>query len=463
MALDEILAHKRTEVAARKAGRPLEQFRATLRPSERSLEQALRKPRTGFILECKRASPSQGQIREALDVEAVAAAYGPHADAISVLTDARFFGGSFEDLRQVRERVHQPVLCKDFIVDPYQVYEARLHGADAVLLMLSVLSDYDYQDCHRAARELELDVVTEVHTEQELARATALGARIVGINNRDLRTLAVDLAVTERLAPKALAWPVVIAESGLADHADVRRLRPLVDGFLVGSSLMRQPDLGGATRALVYGVTKICGLTLPEDAVTAHALGATHGGLIFAEESPRRVARDAAHRIRAAAPLQWVGVFVNAAPDEVHALAEALDLAAVQLHGEETPDAVAALRQRFGARREVWKAVRVQGTVPRVAETGADRIVLDAHSTAARGGTGRRFNWAHLQGHPDLDRMLLGGGLTPESVRAAEAVGTWGLDVNSGVERAPGQKDPTKLAALFEARRGHGRDRRAPR
>lgn len=463
MALAEILAHKRSEVTARQAERPLASFQAALRPSDRSLEQALRRPRTGFILECKRASPSQGPIREGLDIEGVVRAYGPHADGISVLTDTRYFGGSFEDLHRIRERVHQPVLCKDFIVDPYQVYEARLHGADAVLLMLSVLSDYEYRDCGRIARDLELDVLTEVHTEQELARATALGARIVGINNRDLRTLAVDLAVTERLAPKTLAGPVVIAESGLAGHGDVQRLRPLVDGFLVGTSLMRQPDLGYATRALVYGVTKICGLTLPEDAVTAHALGATHGGLIFAEESARRVDLDTARQVRAAAPLQWVGVFVNARGDDVYELAEALDLAAVQLHGEESADEVAAVRARFAGRREVWKAVRVQGQVPRVAETGADRILLDAHSTAARGGTGRRFNWALLQDHPDRDRMVLGGGLTPDSVRAAEAVGTWGLDVNSGVERAPGQKDPTKLAALFETRRGHGRDRRAPR
>lgn len=463
MALDAILAHKRLEVAAREQATPLASFQDRLSASDRSLEKALRRPATGFILECKRASPSQGEIRGDLDLDTVAAAYSPHADGISVLTDERFFGGSFEDLRGLRQRVHQPVLCKDFIIGPYQVYEARRHGADAVLLMLSVLSDYEYQECRRVADTLALDVVTEVHDEHELARALALEARIIGINNRDLRTLAVDLEVSARLAPRIGGGQVVMAESGIRDHRDVQRLRPVVDGFLVGTSLMRQPELGHATRQLLFGTTKLCGLTRPEDAVSAHALGATHGGMIFAGESPRCIAPHAAARLRQAAPLHWVGVFVNAGVEEVAAVAESLDLAAVQLHGEESAEVVRALRERFAGRREVWKAIRVTDSVPRVAETGADRLVLDAHSSGARGGTGRRFNWALLKDHPDLHLMLLGGGLTPESVPAAEAVGTWGLDVNSGVERSPGVKDPARLAALFEARRGRGRDRRGVR
>lgn len=464
MALDDIVAHKRAEVAARRTARPLATFRETLRGSDRSLAAALRRPHTGFVLECKRASPSQGALREALDLHAVAAAYGPYADAVSVLTDERFFGGSFDHLRTLRRQLHQPVLCKDFIVEPYQVYEARWHGADAVLLMLSVLSDDDYLACREAAHALALDVVTEVHSDLELARATRLDAAIIGINNRDLRTLRVDLDVTARLAPNAGGEAILLAESGIEHHHETRRLRSLVHGFLVGSSLMRQTDLGYATRALIFGVTKVCGLTLPEDAVTAHALGATHGGLIFAAESPRLVPLDLAARIRAAAPLRWVGVFVNAPTDTIVAIAEDLDLAAVQLHGEEPPEVVAALRERFAGHREVWKAVRVlREPPPPLVETGADRLVLDNHSDRARGGTGQRFNWELLAQYPDLDRVVLGGGVTPEAVEAAEAIGPWGLDVNSGVERAPGRKDPVKLATFLERRRGRGRaGREAP-
>jgi len=462
MALDEIVAHKRVEVAARRERAPLADVRAGLAPSDRSLEAALRRPRTGFILECKSASPSQGALRPDMDLDALAAAWSGHADALSVVTDERYFGGSLERLGALRARVHLPLLCKDVVVEPYQVYEARQHGADAVLLMLAVLSDYEYRECRAAAGSLGMDVVTEAHTPQELARALGLEARIIGINNRNLRTLEVDLAVTERLAPRIGGDQVIVAESGIGGHQDVRRLRPLVDGFLVGSSLMRAPDLAQSTRALIHGYTKVCGLTRPEDAATACALGATHGGLIFAADSPRRVDRQEARELRRSAPLAWVGVFVNETEDRIVALAEELDLAAIQLHGEEPAALAARLRERFAGQREVWRAVRVRDTIPRVAATGADRLVLDTYTPGTRGGTGRRFNWGLLAEYPDLDRVLLGGGLTPEAVPAAEAVGTWGMDVNSGVERSPGQKDPVRLAAFFEARRGTGRRRAAP-
>jgi len=457
MALEQILARKRVEVSARREALPLETFRSALTPSDRDFAAALRRPRTGYILECKGASPSQGELRPEMDLRQVAAAYDPHANAISVLTDATFFGGSHERMAAIRTLVHRPVLCKDFVVDPYQVHEARRHGADAILLMLSVLDDDGYRACRDVAQQHHMAVLTEVHTEEELTRALALEAPIIGINNRELKTLEVDLSVTERLAPLIPRDRLVISESGISGHADARHLRPLVDGFLVGSALMRQPDLHHATRELVYGITKVCGLTRTEDAATAYVLGATHGGMIFAPESPRIVTPEVAGQLRRAAPLRWVGVFVNTPVDEVARIAEAHDLAAVQLHGEETAEMVAALRHGFAGKREVWKAVRVKDQIPGVAETGADRMLLDSHDDRARGGTGKRFNWSLLAGHPDLDRMILAGGLSPESVASAEAVGTWGLDVNSGVERAPGRKDPARLALFLDARRGERR------
>lgn len=457
MALEQILAHKRPEVAARQAARPLPEFQQEIVPSDRDFAAALRKPSTGYILECKGASPSQGTIRADLNLAEVAAAYDPHANAISVLTDAEFFGGSLERMRELRALVHRPVLCKDFVVDPYQVHEARHHGADAVLLMLSVLTDDQYRSCRDVATQYRMDILTEVHDDDEMARALALDATIIGINNRDLKSLAVDLTVTERLAGQVPRDRLVISESGIGNHADARRLRGLVDGFLVGSSLMQQLDLAHATRSLVYGITKVCGLTRTEDAATAHVLGATHGGMIFAKESPRYVAPEVATQLRRSAPLRWVGVFVNESAQEVGRIADLHDLAAVQLHGEESPETVAALRRGFGGRREVWKAVRVQDHAPALADTGADRLLLDSYDDRARGGTGQRFNWNVLAGHPDLAQMVLAGGLSPESVGSAEAVGTWGLDVNSGVERAPGRKDPARMALFLDGRRGDRR------
>ncbi len=460
MVLERILARTRADLALRKREVPLGRLLTLGAPGRRSLSAALRRPRTGFILECKRASPSEGTIREAYDPAAIAAAYAEHADAVSVLTDQPFFHGSLDHLDQVREAVTLPVLRKDFVVDPYQVAEAAAHGADAVLLMLSVLDDAEYRDCAAAAGDVGVEALTEVHTDAELDRALALGAGSIGINNRDLRTLRVDLETTRRLAPRVPAGRVVVCESGVHRHADVLALAPLVDAFLVGTALMREADVGAGVRRLIYGVTKVCGLTRAEDARAAWQAGALYGGLIFAPESPRRVDRERAGALVGAAPLRWVGVFVNQPAADVAALARDLGLAAVQLHGDETPQKVAALRSLLPPRCEVWKAVRVRDRIPALGDTGADRMVLDTWRAGQRGGTGERFDWRLLAGNPDRDNILLGGGLTPAVAAEAGLVGAWGLDVNSGVETAPGIKSAERIHAFLAARRGPGR--RAP-
>ena len=461
MVLDRIIERTREDLARRRREVPLSRLLDGLAPSDRSLRRALRRAHTGFILECKRASPSEGLIREDYDPAVIASIYAPHADAISVLTDEPFFQGTLKHLRSVRLAVPQPVLRKDFIVDPYQVAEARANGADAVLLMLSVLDDAAWRECAASAGEVGVETLTEVHTEEELDRALVLGAPVIGINNRNLHTLEVNLETVRRLAPRVPDDRVVVCESGIRSHADVRALAPLVDGFLVGTSLMREPDLAGAVHRLVFGNTKVCGLTRLEDATLAWRSGATHGGLIFAAESPRRVDPSLAARLSASAPLRWVGVFVNASPEGIGQLAAELRLAAVQLHGEETLEQVQQVRRAVPDGCEVWKAVRIRDHIPRVADTGADRLVLDTWRGDRRGGTGERFDWALLDRYPDRAAVLLGGGLAPESAAAAAAQGTWGLDVNSGVEAAPGVKSAGKLAAFFGNRRAAGRGERS--
>jgi indole-3-glycerol phosphate synthase/phosphoribosylanthranilate isomerase len=190
MALDSIIAHKRDEVAKRKDERPLEEIAKGLEPSERSLLSALECGRTAFILECKKASPSRGVIREDYDPAKLARDLSRHADAISVLADERFFGGKLADVRTVSEAVTLPVFMKDFIVDPYQVYEARAHGADAILMIMAALGDKACGEILDAANKLNLDVLVEVHDEGELARALKLDARVIGINSRNLKTLS---------------------------------------------------------------------------------------------------------------------------------------------------------------------------------------------------------------------------------------------------------------------------------
>ncbi|MDO4242606.1 MAG: tryptophan synthase subunit beta [Actinomyces sp.] len=234
---------------------------ADLPRSERSLARALR-TRTGpgaieqpaLIMECKAASPSRGTLRTAYDPAELARAYAPHAAAVSVLTEPDRFNGSFEDLAAVRGEVDVPVLCKDFIVDEVQVLAARSLGADAILLMLSVVPDDVYRELAGLAESLGMDVLTEVSTREEMRRAAALGARVIGINNRDLRTLATDIARTEELAPLAPAGVVLVGESGVHEPQDVRRLAGLVDALLVGSALSSAPDPGAVAQALAAAV-----------------------------------------------------------------------------------------------------------------------------------------------------------------------------------------------------------------
>ena len=229
--------------------------------SQRSLAAALRtrngqsrSPQPALIMECKAASPSRGTIRSDYDPASLAAQYAPYAAAVSVLTEPDRFNGSFDDLAAVREVVDVPVLCKDFIVDEVQVLAARSLGADAVLLMLSVVPDDVYRELAALAHSLGMEVLTEVSTPEEMHRAAALGAEVIGINNRDLRTLETDLARTEEMAPLAPAGVVLIGESGVSAPDDVRRLSGLVDALLVGSSLSGAPDPAEAARDLATAV-----------------------------------------------------------------------------------------------------------------------------------------------------------------------------------------------------------------
>jgi indole-3-glycerol phosphate synthase/phosphoribosylanthranilate isomerase len=255
--LADIVAAKRRDVAAGLSGMSLEAVRRYAEPTKRSLKAALQKPGARFIMEMKRACPSTGALACRADAADVARAYRGAADAVSVVTDGRYFQGSLDDLARVRAVFDGPILAKDFIVDARQVPEARIHGADAVLVMLSVLGQKEARSVMAEARRLGMDVIVETHDEAEVARAVALGAQIIGVNNRDLRTFRVDLGLTERLARLVPANCLLVSESGIATRADVERLSPHADAFLVGSSLMSAANPALAARRLAFGRVKV--------------------------------------------------------------------------------------------------------------------------------------------------------------------------------------------------------------
>ena len=257
MIVDDIVRDKRADVSQAKAIAPLAQLqqRPLFRMPRRHFRAALERHPRAIIAEVKKASPSRGVIRPDFDPVRIARMYaGAGAAAISVLTEERYFQGHLEHLAAIRGAVDVPLLRKDFVFDAYQLYEARAFGADAVLLIVAILADSELQELLWLAGELNLAALVEVHDHPELERAACSGARLIGINNRDLRTFHTSLAVTEDLLPSVPADAFVVAESGIETTADLERLERLgVTAFLIGETLMRAPDPGARLAEFLNG------------------------------------------------------------------------------------------------------------------------------------------------------------------------------------------------------------------
>ena len=492
--LDQIVAVTRTDLAERKARVPLEELRATaaLAPKPRPFVEALR-PHLGgparLIAEIKRASPSKGIITQTFDPVAQAKAYERGgAAAISILTEPHSFQGSLEHLRAVRDAVALPVLRKDFIFDPYQVYEARAAGADALLLIVALLDDVTLRELLALTCELGMEALVEAHDADEVRRAVAAGASVIGVNSRDLRTFSVNTAIVQNLRPLVPRDCVFVAESGIQNRLDATRARAWgSDAILVGEALMRADDpealardlataSGGATAAF-FGRSgqpfmKICGLATEEQARTVTRLGADAFGLVFASMAPphRRVSVEQARRLVLAShdeagehttPLA-VGVFVNETSWAIAEYAERAGLSAVQLSGDESPDDCARVASLTGL--PALKALRLQSEIDLVqldeyALAGAI-IMLDTPKDGAYGGTGETGDWALAREAARRWLVILSGGLTPENVTVAiEVVHPHGVDVSSGIETNK-VKDLDKIARFIAAAQSSNKNSR---
>jgi indole-3-glycerol phosphate synthase/phosphoribosylanthranilate isomerase len=497
MFLEQIVAQTHMDVKQRKQELPLTEMmlRAVAQPPPRDLLEALRPEGTEernslrpygspisrntsqirLIAEVKRASPSKGLLAPHFDPVKLARTYAANgAAAISVLTEPHFFLGSLQHLQAIKQAVNVPVLRKDFIIDEYQVYEARAWGADAILLICAILKDEPLRYLLKVAHDQRMRCLVEVHSIEEAQRAVAAGASIIGVNSRDLVTFHLNPYLIRELWEIRHIIPadrLVVAESGIHTAADARRLaRYDVQAMLVGESLVVSTDIPAQMRSLLHGANKsvqvkICGLRTHEHLNAAIEADADFIGLMFHEPSHRYIqpeqvrmllentrfssGRDKSGPYKGEGQItpDLVGVFVNKDADFINDVVEQVKLSVVQLHGNESPEFCQLIK------RPVIKALRLEqredsGIVQAYREM-AWRILLDTPS-ATWGGTGVAHNWSLARNVAQEVPIFLAGGLTPGNVAQAIAqVHPWGVDVSSGVETNK-NKDIGKIRAFIE-------------
>jgi indole-3-glycerol phosphate synthase / phosphoribosylanthranilate isomerase len=462
MFLDRIVKQTLADLEERKREVPLEevQLRADQQPSPRDLLASFR-PASGvrLIAEVKRASPSKGLLAPTFNPVQLARTYEAHgAAAISVLTEPHFFLGSLEHLSAIKQAVTLPVLRKDFIIDDYQVYEARAWGADAILLICALLDDTQLRHLLKVAHSQRMRCLVEVHTAEEARRAVEAGAIMIGVNSRDLVTFQVNPHLVRELRQLISADRIVVAESGISTAADARRLaRYDIHAMLVGESLVVSHDIPAQMHTLLQGANastqvKICGLRTPEHLHAAIDGGADLVGLMFYEPSSRYIDPQSARSLletRGAGQMaaEVVGVFVNKDATFINEVVEQVGLNIVQLHGTEPPEFCQSIS------RPVIKALHLKSQddlnkISAYKETSW-RILLDT-PTPHWGGTGITHDWSLARTVAQETPILLAGGLTPENVKEAIAhVHPWGVDVSSGVE-TNGQTDVEKIRTFIQ-------------
>lgn len=444
---------------------------------------ALRLPGRRVILEIKAASPSKGVMKTAIDLDDYAKVYGTYADAISVLTEPEFFRGSFERLAAVRERTTRPLLAKDFIVSDRQLLAAYRCGADAVLLMLSVLAPDGYRDLAVKAKALGLEVLTEASSVEEARVALELGAKIIGINNRNLRTLEVDVNRAPNIASELTgdlpADVVLVAESGYTSFTAIAKAvaaAPRLNAFLCGSALSQASNLSLAVRELLFGHSKVCGITRPEDAMAAAEAGGSTVGIILAARSKRCVVLSEAKRLAKAIrdnaqrfqlPVAICAVIDAAELSQIPTILQTFAPERIQIHGTLSAEAlenlvhshpntafVPVIGVSIQCRRADETDAHLLRAVRSLLDAGAANVLLDAANASGSGGTGTTFDHTVLEGLQTDPQILLAGGLSPVNAAEAAFTGAAGFDFNSGVEEVPGIKSAEKIHSAFAALRG---------
>ena len=474
MILDKIIEATKIRVAQEKQVESPEAVKAAALalPSDTGFpfEAALRQQDFNFICEVKKASPSKGIIAEHFPYLDIAKEYEvAGAAAISVLTEPDFFKGDKKYLQEIASTVKIPVLRKDFIIDEYQIYQAKVWGASAILLICACLDVPTLTKFRELADSLGLSSLVEAHDEQEVQMAIDCGARIIGVNNRNLKDFTVDVQNSVRLRNLVQDDVIFVSESGLETPEDIQVLRDNNIGVaLMGETFMRSPNKVEKL-AYLYGPTyytpkvKMCGISKVETIPAVVEAKPDYMGLVFAP-SKRQVTVDQAkilveelHRGYAKkygsdtehdknGTIKTVGVFVNETVENLVTIANEANLDAVQLHGDEDEAFIQSLKERTNV--EVWKAVQIRSAADAEAwiDSSADMLLFDAYHKDERGGTGEVFDWSCLDVF-ERPFMLAGGIDSTNVARAIRTVRPYGIDISSGIE-TEGVKDDEKIKAF---------------
>ena len=483
MILDTIVEATKIRVAQEKQVESPEAVKAAALalPSDTGFpfEAALRQQDFNFICEVKKASPSKGIIAEHFPYLDIAKEYEvAGAAAISVLTEPDFFKGDKKYLQEIASTVKIPVLRKDFIIDEYQIYQAKVWGASAILLICACLDVPTLTKFRELADSLGLSSLVEAHDENEVQMAIDCGARIIGVNNRNLKDFTVDVQNSVRLRNLVQDDVIFISESGLETPEDIQVLRDNNIGVaLMGETFMRSPNKVEKL-AYLYGPTyytpkvKMCGISKVETIPAVVEAKPDYMGLVFAP-SKRQVTVDQAktlveelHRGYAQKygsdtehdkndTIKTVGVFVNETVDNLITIANEANLDAVQLHGDEDEAFIQSLKERTNV--EVWKAIQIRSAadVEEWIDSSADMLLFDAYHKDERGGTGEVFDWSSLDAF-ERPFMLAGGIDSTNVARAIRTVRPYGIDISSGIE-TNGVKDDEKITAFTKIVKSIGR------
>ena len=483
MILDKIIEATKIRVAQEKEVETPEAVKAAALalPSDTGFpfEAALRQQDFNFICEVKKASPSKGIIAEHFPYLDIAKEYEvAGAAAISVLTEPDFFKGDKKYLQEIANTVKIPVLRKDFIIDGYQIYQAKVWGASAILLICACLDVPTLTKFRELADSLGLSSLVEAHDEHEVQMAIDCGARIIGVNNRNLKDFTVDVQNSVRLRNLVQDDVIFVSESGLETPEDIQVLRDNNIGVaLMGETFMRSPNKVEKL-AYLYGPTyytpkvKMCGISKVETIPAIVDAKPDYMGLVFAP-SKRQVTVDQAktlveelHRGYAQKygsdtehdkndTIKTVGVFVNETVDNLVTIANEANLDAVQLHGDEDEAFIQSLKERTNV--EVWKAIQIRSAadVEEWIDSSADMLLFDAYHKDERGGTGEVFDWSSLDAF-ERPFMLAGGIDSTNVARAIRTVRPYGIDISSGIETS-GVKDDEKITAFTKIVKSIGR------